>query len=116
MMRAAHRGLLLPLILALGCGDGDRTNCAIANESLDKCVTKVVIAPSVASYQRLPLAIGDDCSGINNCAAVCVRGASCDAMRWVLVGHPDDPNSAPQTDAGRFEQCLTTCFETYRKP
>ena len=116
-MRATRRRiLLLPLILAFGCGDGDRTNCAIANESLDKCMTEIVIAPSVASYQRLPLAIGDDCSGINNCTAVCVRGASCDAMRWTLLGHQTDPNSVTPPDAGRFDYCLSTCFETYRKP
>ncbi len=119
MKRAALPGIALFLLLAGGCGDGDRTDCAIAQQNLDECVTEVVVAPSVTTYQRLPLTIGDDCSGMNACTAKCVKTASCDALRWVILGHPTDPNTVPTAslpqEAGGIDACLDKCFATYRK-
>jgi hypothetical protein len=116
MKRAALTAVAVLSLLIGACGDGDRTNCAIARENLDQCMTEVFIAPSVASFQRLPLVIDDDCSGTNACAASCVKEASCEAMRLVLLGRRTDPNAVPISsetaeNAGRFNVCLNKCID-----
>jgi len=106
-------------LVAAACGDGDLTDCAIARERLDQCASTVYSAPAVATYQRLPLTIGDDCSGMNGCAAHCVKDKSCEALRRALLGHTTDPNDNPGAavllETGKFDFCINACIERYLK-
>ena len=103
-------------LMPLACGDGDRTDCETARARLEECGRNVFIAPSLASYQRLPLVIDDDCTGLNGCAADCVNASTCDAMNSVLLGPSGDPNTVAPPGAGKFNYCLNACIENYRKP
>jgi len=122
MKQAAVSGLglflLFPsllLLLGSGCGDGERSSCAIAKDNIDQCNAQM--AERFGAFRGLPLTIGDDCSGWNACDAKCVQHASCEGM-WLALsaGSGSDPERVTPNDSGVFMQCLMECSKLFDQP
>ncbi|HYP77028.1 MAG TPA: hypothetical protein VER12_13765 [Polyangiaceae bacterium] len=109
----------LALLLLVGaCGDGDRSNCAIAKEKLDECNAELEAnAPfGPVDFRGLPIEVYDECSGWNACDASCLKGASCSDMQIALLGRGSDPNRAPSEGPGLLRQCLQACYDGFERP
>jgi hypothetical protein len=115
-MKSAALAALTLTLLAGACGDGDRTNCAIARERLDRCLTEAEVVGAAVRNQGVPLTIGSDCSDMNACAAACIKDASCEAIRLIVLGSTTDPNLVKPPDFAAFNLCLYACIQTYRQP
>jgi hypothetical protein len=118
MTRAKGAASCLFVLLTSGCGDGDRTNCVIAQENIDQCNAEIVASLPFGAlgYRGLPVEVSPDCSGWNACDAKCIAGASCGAMKLILIGGGADPNRPPVPDAGGFNQCLMKCYDRFHQP
>lgn len=88
-----------------------RNECDVAQEKRRDCNAQLATRDEVASYRRLPLSVGDDCSGDNACVADCVAETTCQTLEWVMLGGQYDLNSVIPKDAGRFSSCIQACYE-----
>jgi len=115
MRPAAFPALFVLLLLASACDDDDRTNCEVAKDKVNSCVTEIPRSLTIGYTLVQPLMMGDDCSGMNGCVAACLKDASCDAMRWIILDHPTDPNAVRPSDFATLNYCLAACIDTYQK-
>ncbi|HEY5373992.1 MAG TPA: hypothetical protein VIK01_09905 [Polyangiaceae bacterium] len=105
------------LLFAMAGACTDRTDCEIAQKTLDQCDAENAAVTDSLSFRRLPLQVTGECSGVNACVASCVNDTSCATITWVEFENMADPNApAVPKDAGVFIGCLQKCMDLGRGP
>ncbi|MEO7036769.1 MAG: hypothetical protein ABI548_22660 [Polyangiaceae bacterium] len=110
----------LLLLFAAGVGCSSRTDCEIAQDTLDRCNAENAASSNSASHNALPLSITGECSGVNACVAPCVNKTSCAGITWVeRTGGVDeaDPDAPPvPKDGGALFLCIQECLKRPQQP
>ena len=109
MKRFPGSAAIFSFALASACTE--RTDCEIAQDTLNRCDAERAAVTEPVSFRRIPLQVTGDCSGLNACLASCINDTNCTTINWVEFAATVDPNTQVPPDAGVFTACVQKCAD-----